>query len=188
MWTLHLFPVFYPKSLKASQLLVLIIICIFIIVSPNITHNIMPSLVNYPQKWKRKFKGKHSWWPFLMRGAYADARPGYFHLISVAQLTLNSMRQEDSKWKLMMRTYRVPCVINQHAAGDVSGQCFHLISWTKWGLATYFWWGGWWWITALGLSKHWEENRNLFVDVIEMSWKAWSQSTRDSFNFIPSCS
>lgn len=135
MWTFAFVPSILSKIFKS-----LIIICIFIIVSPNITHNIMPSLVNYPQKWKRKFKGKHSWWPFLMRGAYADARPGYFHLISVAQLTLNSMRQEDSKWKLMMRTYRVPCVINQHAAGDVSGQCFHLISWTKWGLATYFWW------------------------------------------------
>lgn len=67
----------------------------------------------------------------LMRRPYADARPAYFHLISVAQLTVNSMRQEDSKWKLMMRTYRAPCVINQHAARDVSGRSFRLISWTK---------------------------------------------------------
>lgn len=100
----------------------------------------------------------------LMRGPYADARPGYFHLISVAQLTVNSMRQEDSKWKLMMRTYRAPCVINQHAAKDVSGRSFRLISWTKWGPATYFWWRQW--IAALALPAHLEENRKLFEDVI----------------------
>lgn len=48
-------------------------------------------------------------------------------------IKLNSMRQEHSKWKLMMRAHRAPCVINQHTARDVSSWRFHLISWTEWG-------------------------------------------------------
>lgn len=146
-------PGFYPK---ASHLLVLNIIRSFVIMSTNITHNIMSSLVNYPQK---KEKVKDSWWPFLMRGPYTHTRPGYFHLISVAQFMLNSMRQEDSKWKLMMRTHRAPCVINQHAAGDVSGQCFHIISWTKRALATYCLARGVVVSRCAGSPERWEKNR-----------------------------
>lgn len=69
----------------------------------------------------------------MIRGPHPDSRAGHLHLLTVAQLTGNSMRREHSKWKLMKRTHRTPCVINQHAARDVCGCGFYHISWTERG-------------------------------------------------------
>lgn len=73
------------------------------------------------------------WAHIMIKGPQPDSRPGHLHFLTVAQLTGNSMRREHSKWKLMKRIHRTPCVINQHAAKDVCGCGFYHISWTERG-------------------------------------------------------
>lgn len=69
--------------------------------------------------------------------------------MAIAQLMLNSMRQQHSKWKLMMRTHRAPCVINQHVTEDVCSRALYLISRTE--RRTFF-------MYSLYLQRHFSEH------------------------------
>lgn len=97
---------------------------------PEVFHSISYLLLTSLQT-TRKWRKYILWLQLIIVRLNANSKPEHFHLMATAQLMLNSMRRQNSKWKLMMRTHRAPCVINQHATEDVCSRALYLISRTE---------------------------------------------------------